>query len=81
MTEKITKEQAIDILEKFEFFQGQRAGRELWNAKPYDVQEKDLEDFSRGCRLLIDYIQQTAVPFAKLANKINDHSVRTAEQT
>ena len=33
----ITKEQAIDILEKFDFFQGQRAGRELWSDKPKDV--------------------------------------------
>lgn len=53
----ITKEQAIDILEKFMFFQGQRAGRELWNDKPFDVQEKDIEDFSRDCQLLVDYVK------------------------
>ena len=53
----ITKEQAIDILEKFDFFQGQRAGRELWNDKPKDVQDKDIEDFSRDCRLLIEYVK------------------------
>ena len=41
----ITKEQAIDILEKFDFFQGQRAGRELWNDKPKDVQDKDIAIF------------------------------------
>lgn len=53
----ITKEQAIDILERFDFFQGQRAGRELWNDKPKDVQDKDIEDFSRDCRLLIEYVK------------------------
>jgi hypothetical protein len=53
----ITKEQAIDILEKFVFFQGQRAGRELWNDKPFDVQEQDIADFSRDCRLLIEYVK------------------------
>lgn len=53
----ITKEQAIDILEKFDFFQGQRAGRELWNDKPKDVQDKDIEDFSQDCRLLIEYVK------------------------
>ena len=53
----ITKEQAIDILERFDFFQGQRAGRELWNDKPKDVQDKDIADFSRDCRLLIEYVK------------------------
>ena len=53
----ITKEKAIDILERFDFFQGQRAGRELWNDKPKDVQDKDIEIFSRNCRLLIEYVK------------------------
>ena len=53
----ITKEQAIDILEKFDFFQGQRAGRELWSDKPKDVQDKDIADFSRNCHLLIEYVK------------------------
>ena len=53
----ITKDQAIDILEKFYFFEGQRAGRELWNDKPFDVQEKDVEDFARDCQLLLEYVR------------------------
>ena len=53
----ITKEQAIDILERFDFFQGQRAGRELWNDKTKDVQDKDIAEFSRDCRLLIEYVK------------------------
>ena len=53
----ITIEQAIYILEMFDFFQGQRAGRELWNNKPFDVQEQDIKDFSRDCKLLIEYVK------------------------
>lgn len=53
----ITKEQAIDILERFDFFQGQRAGRELWNDKPKDVQDKDIAEFSQDCHLLIEYVK------------------------
>ena len=45
----ITKEKAIDIIEKFDFFQGQRAGRELWADKPTEVQEEDLKNFQRDC--------------------------------
>lgn len=52
----LTKEQAIDILERFAMFQGQRAGRELWNDKPFNVQEKDIADFSRDIALLKEYI-------------------------
>ena len=53
----ITKEQALDILEKFDFFQGQRAGREMWNDKLKDVQDKDIANFSRDCSLLIEYVK------------------------
>lgn len=52
----ITKEQAIDILDKFDFFQGQRAGRELWSDKPYEVQEEDIKAFSRDVAELKAYI-------------------------
>ena len=52
----ITKEQAIDILDKFDFFQGQRAGRELWNEKPKEVQDEDIATFSKNVALLKEYI-------------------------
>lgn len=35
-------ERAIEILDKMEFFQGQRAGRELWAEKPTEVQDEEL---------------------------------------
>lgn len=55
----ITKEQAIDIINKFEFFQGQRAGRELWNSKEYSIQEVDLVNFCQDCYDLLEYIKNT----------------------
>lgn len=46
----ITKQninKCLEILSKWEFFQGQRAGRELWSDKPREVQDEDIEDFNR----------------------------------
>lgn len=55
---ELNREQAIDILDKFDFFQGQRAGRELWNDKPFDVQEQDIANFSKDVALIKGYIKQ-----------------------
>lgn len=54
---KLNREQIIEILEKFDMFQGQRAGRELWQEKPFEVQEQDIDNFSRDVNLLIAYIK------------------------
>ena len=43
---------SLDILNKLQFFQGQRAGRELWNNKPEDVQNKDIENFYKDLDFL-----------------------------
>lgn len=45
-----------DILDKMQFFQGQRAGRELWNDKPIEVQQQDLDSFNKGIRDIRDYM-------------------------
>lgn len=47
---------AFDILDKFKFFGGQRAGRELWIGKPVDVQDEDIADFVRDVTFLKDFI-------------------------
>lgn len=47
---------ALDILDKMAFFQGQRAGRELWFEKPFDVQEQDIADFSQGIEFVKNII-------------------------
>lgn len=46
----------MEILNKMNFFQGQRAGRELWNDKPFEVQEEDLENFKRDINTIRSYI-------------------------
>lgn len=50
------KNEVLEILDKLEFFQGQRAGRELWNDKSKEVQDKDIEDFNRDIQKIRDYI-------------------------
>ena len=43
---------ALEILDKWEFFYGQRAGRDLWADKPWEVQNKDIEDFNRDIQIV-----------------------------
>lgn len=45
-TIKMNKQKINEILDKFQFFLGQRAGRELWASKPEEIQNKDIEDFN-----------------------------------
>ena len=52
------RNEVVDILAKMQFFQGQRGGRELWNDKPFEVQEKDLESFNEGIKTIRKYILQ-----------------------
>ena len=52
-------ELAIDILDKWEFFYGQRAGRELWAEKPTEVQNEDIANFCRGLRLVREALERT----------------------
>lgn len=51
-TNEKTSDKANDILDKWDFFLGQRAGRELWNDKPKEVQDKDIEDFVRDLEIV-----------------------------
>ena len=66
----ITK--AINILEKFDFF-NQRAGYELWNEKPKDIQDNDIEEAAKDIKFLKDFInsQQAQVDFYKKHEKTN----------
>lgn len=49
---------ALEVLDKLSFFGGQRAGRELWNDKPGDVQDKDIANFNRDIEYLRDIIRK-----------------------
>lgn len=45
-------DRAMEILDKWEFFYGQRAGRELWAGKPTEVQNEDIANFCRDLGLV-----------------------------
>lgn len=49
---------ALDILDRFDLFGGQRAGRELWNEKPVDVQNEDIENFVKNVVFIKDLINR-----------------------
>lgn len=55
----MTIERAIEILDKWEFFHGQRAGRELWADKPKEVQDKDIADFCRDLGIVREALERT----------------------
>ena len=61
MKDKEKQEKVFDILDKIEFFQGQRAGRELWNDKPKEVQDKDISDFIKDINYIRSYLQDSVV--------------------
>ena len=44
--------EVLDILDKWECFYCQRAGRELWADKPTEVQDQDIADFNRDIQLV-----------------------------
>lgn len=60
MNSKENISKCLEILDKFQFFQGQRAGRELWNNKPTEIQDKDINNFNKD----IEFIRNVL----KLAN-------------
>ena len=49
---------ALEVLDKLSFFGGQRAGRELWNDKPREVQDEDIANFNRDIEYLRDIIRK-----------------------
>ena len=67
------KTEVLDILDKLEFFYGQRSGRELWNDKPIDVQNEDIENFNRDIQKIRDYI--SAYDVEDVVKQIEDASV------
>ena len=61
MKDKEKQTKVFDILDKMELFQGQRAGRELWNDKPKEVQDKDISDFIKDINYIRSYLQDSVV--------------------
>ena len=78
MTEKeIIK--ALDILDKFDFFGGQRAGRELWNDKPLEVQDKDIENFAKDVQFLKDLIKRQQERIDRIVEQLEEE-LRLSEE-
>ena len=61
---------ALEVLDKLSFFGGQRAGRELWNDKPREVQDEDIASFNRDIEWLREFIR----------NHINDGWIPVEEK-
>jgi hypothetical protein len=59
MENKLDK--VLDILNKFEFFYGQRAGRELWADKPVEVQNQDITNFVNDIKYIKDFLNESVV--------------------
>lgn len=76
---ELNREQAIEILERFDFFQGQRSGRELWNSKPFEVQDQDIANFSRDVALLKNYINELTQANEMLSESY-DHLEKTKDE-
>lgn len=57
---------AWDILAKLDFFGGQRAGRELWNEKPVDIQNEDIENFKKDIAFLKEFINRQKAEIERL---------------
>lgn len=52
MNSKENISKCLEILDKFQFFQGQRTGRELWNDKPAEIQDEDIKNFNRDIEFI-----------------------------
>ena len=52
MNSKENISKCLEILDKFQFFQGQRAGRELWNDKRTEIQKEDIKNFNRDIEFI-----------------------------
>ena len=57
-------EKVIDYLEQIRFF-NQRAGRELWNDKPTDIQNKDIENTDKKLSEAIQTIRELQSQISK----------------
>ena len=76
MPNKLTDNEIIkawDILAKLDFFGGQRAGRELWNEKPVDVQNEDIKEFIKDIEFLKDLINRLQAENEKLKAYIQNN--------
>ena len=67
---EIKTSEVLEILDKMEMFQGQRAGRELWADKPTEVQEEDLSNFNRDIEKIRKYIESQSKVLKRIVKRI-----------
>lgn len=60
----------LEILDKIEFFQGQRSGRELWETKPEKVQNEDIENFNRDIQKIRDYVLKSQNTLERIVDRL-----------
>ena len=53
-------EKVFDILSRWDFFFGQRSGRELWADKTREMQDKDIVDFNQDMRMVQKWVREAA---------------------
>lgn len=70
-------EKAIEILDKLSFFGGQRAGRELWNDKPREVQDEDIANFNRDVEWLKDFICRMDAGWIPVDERLPEESLNS----
>lgn len=68
---EIKTSEVLEILDKMEMFQGQRAGRELWSDKPTEVQEQDLTNFNRDIGTIRKYIESQNNVLQRIVERLN----------
>ena len=79
---KLTDNEIIkvwDILAKWGFFFGQRAGRELWVDKPAEVQDKDIWDFLNDIKLVKDLINRLQLENDRLKQNLEEAHIDIRE--
>lgn len=67
---EITTNEVLEILDKIEMFQGQRAGRELWADKPTEVQDEDIENFNRDIGKIRKYVESNNKVLKQIVKRI-----------
>ena len=53
-------EKVFDILSRWDFFFGQRSGRELWADKTREMQDKDIIEFNQDMRMVQKWVREAA---------------------
>lgn len=77
---EIKTSEVLEILDKIEMFQGQRAGRELWADKPTEVQEEDLKNFNRDIEKIRKYIESQNNVLERIIERLQKMINRAKEE-